>query len=144
MEENIKQAIEQALSEAPERKFVESIEFAFTIKDVDLKNPNNRIQEEIRLPAGRGREPSIAMFADGEMAAKAKDAGIVVIDPTKIEELGGTRQKHETSQRNMTSSFLKSHTWDLLVDSSVLFSVHVGRCRGLYHRSPTLVQSLLG
>jgi large subunit ribosomal protein L1 len=93
MEENIKQAIEQALSEAPERKFVESIEFAFTIKDVDLKNPNNRIQEEIRLPAGRGREPSIAMFADGEMAAKAKDAGIVVIDPTKIEELGGTRQK---------------------------------------------------
>ena len=93
MEENIKQAIEQALSEAPERKFVESVEIAFTIKEIDLKNPNNRIQEEIRLPAGRGREPSIAMFADGEMAAKAKDAGIVVIDPTKIEELGGTRQK---------------------------------------------------
>ena len=93
MEENIKQAIEQALSEAPERKFVESVEFAFTIKDVDLKNPNNRIQEEIRLPTGRGRAPSIAMFADGEMAAKARDAGIVVIDPTKIEELGGTRQK---------------------------------------------------
>jgi large subunit ribosomal protein L1 len=93
MEENIKQAIEQALSDAPERKFVETVEFAFTIKDVDLKNPANRIQEEIRLPAGRGRAPSIAMFADGEMAAKAKDAGIVVIDPTQIEELGGTRQK---------------------------------------------------
>jgi large subunit ribosomal protein L1 len=93
MEENIKQAIEQALSEAPERKFVETVEFAFTIKDVDLKNPANRIQEEIRLPAGRGRTPSIAMFADGEMAAKAKDAGIIVIDPTQIEELGGTRQK---------------------------------------------------
>ena len=93
MEENIKQAIEQALSEAPERKFVESVELAFTINAVDLKNPNHRIQEEIRLPAGRGRAPSIAMFADGEMAAKARDAGIVVIDPTKIEELGGTRQK---------------------------------------------------
>ena len=93
MEENIKQAIEQALSEAPERKFVETVEFAFTIKDVDLKNPANRIQEEIRLPAGRGRTPSIAMFAEGEMAAKAKDAGIIVIDPTQIEELGGTRQK---------------------------------------------------
>ena len=93
MEENIKQAIEQALSESPERKFVETVEFAFTIKDVDLKNPSNRIQEEIRLPAGRGKSPSIAMFADGEMATKAKDAGIIVIDPTKIEELGGTRQK---------------------------------------------------
>ena len=59
MEQNIKQAIEQALSEAPERKFVETVEFAFTIKDVDLKNPSNRIQEEIRLPAGRGRSPSL-------------------------------------------------------------------------------------
>ena len=93
MEQKIKQAIEQALSEAPDRKFVETVEFAFTIKDVDLKNPANRIQEEIRLPAGRGRTPSIAMFAEGEMATKAKDAGIVVIDPTKIEEIGGTRQK---------------------------------------------------
>ena len=93
MEQKIKQAIEQALSEAPERKFVETVEFAFTIKDVDLKNPSNRIQEEIRLPAGRGRTPSIAMFAEGEMATKAKNAGIIVIDPTQIEELGGTRQK---------------------------------------------------
>ncbi len=93
MENNIRKAIQQALDEAPERKFVESVEFAFTIKDVDLKNPANRIQEEIRLPAGRGRDTSIAMFADGEMAAKAKDAGIVVIDPSQIEELGGTRQK---------------------------------------------------
>ena len=93
MEQKIKQAIEQALSEAPERKFVETVEFAFTIKDVDLKNPSNRIQEEIRLPAGRGRTPSIAMFAEGEMATKAKEAGIVVIDPTQIEEIGGARQR---------------------------------------------------
>ncbi|MEE2811800.1 MAG: 50S ribosomal protein L1 [Candidatus Thermoplasmatota archaeon] len=93
MEENIKKAIEQALEEAPTRKFVESVEFAFTIKDVDLKNPTNRIQEEIRLPAGRGRELSIAMFADGEMATKAKKAGISVIDPSQIEDLGSARQK---------------------------------------------------
>ena len=62
MREKIQEAIQQALDEAPERKFVESIEFSFTIKDVDLKNPANRIQEEIRLPNGRGKEISIAMF----------------------------------------------------------------------------------
>jgi len=93
MEQNIRKAIEQALEEAQTRKFVESVEFAFTINDVDLKNPTNRIQEQIRLPAGRGRELSIAMFADGEMATKAKNAGITVIDPSQIEDLGGTRQK---------------------------------------------------
>jgi large subunit ribosomal protein L1 len=93
MEEQITEAVKKALGEAPERKFVESIEMAFTIRDVDLKNPSNRIEENVRLPHGRGKEISIAMFADGEMATKAKAAGIVVIDPNKIEDLGGDRQK---------------------------------------------------
>ena len=56
MEDKISAAIKNAIDNAPERKFVESIEFSFTIKDVDLKNPNNRIQEEIRLPNGRGKD----------------------------------------------------------------------------------------
>ena len=89
MEENINQAIKDALENAPERKFVESVDIAFTIKDVDLKNPNNRIKEEVRLPSGRGKELKIAMFAAGEAATKAKDAGIHVITPQEIEELGG-------------------------------------------------------
>ena len=46
MENNISTAIKAAVESAPERKFVESVDFAFTIKDVDLKNPNNP-----RLPA---------------------------------------------------------------------------------------------
>jgi large subunit ribosomal protein L1 len=93
MEKQITEAVKKALGEAPERKFVESIEMAFTIRDVDLKNPSNRIEENVRLPHGRCKEISIAMFAEGEMATKAKAAGIVVIDPNKIEDLGGDRQK---------------------------------------------------
>jgi len=88
MEEKISAAIKSAIENAPERKFVESVDFAFTIKDVDLKNPNNRIQEEIRLPSGRGRAIKVAMFAGSDAAQKAKAAGIHVIDPTEIEELG--------------------------------------------------------
>ena len=101
MEENIKQAIEQALSEAPERKFVESVEFAFTIKDVDLKNPNNRIQEEIRLPAGRGKAIKVAMFAASDAAQKARAAGIHVIDPSEIEELG----KNKGNAKKLANSY---------------------------------------
>jgi len=93
METEINSAIKKALETAPERKFVESIEMSFTIKDVDLKNPANRIEENVRLPCGRGKEVSIAIFASGEMATKAKKAGLVVIDPSKIEDLGGNRQK---------------------------------------------------
>ena len=91
MEEKIAQAIKDAVDDAPDRKFTESVDMTFTIKDVDLKNPNNRIQEEIRLPSGRGRDVKIAMFASAEAAQKAKAAGIHVIDPSEIEELGGKK-----------------------------------------------------
>jgi large subunit ribosomal protein L1 len=91
MEENINNAIKEAIENAPERKFVESMDIQFTIKDVDLKNPTNRIKEEVRLPSGRGREVRIAMFAAGEAATRAREAGIHVITPPEIEELGGNK-----------------------------------------------------
>ena len=91
MEENISNAIKEAIENAPERKCVESMDIQFTIKDVDLKNPTNRIKEEVRLPSGRGRDVRIAMFAAGEAATRAREAGIHVITPPEIEELGGNK-----------------------------------------------------
>ena len=91
MEEKISDAIKAAIEAAPERKFVESVDISFTIKDVDLKNPTNRIKEEIRLPSGRGRELKVAMFAAGEAATKAKAAGIAVFSPQDIEDFGGKK-----------------------------------------------------
>jgi len=91
MEEKISEAIKAALEAAPERKFVESVDISFTIKDVDLKNPTNRIKEEIRLPSGRGRELKVAMFAAGEAATKAKAAGLAVFTPQDIEDFGGKK-----------------------------------------------------
>ena len=101
MEEKITQAIKSALENARERKFVESVDITFTIKDVDLKNHNNRIKEEIRLPSGRGKELKIAMFAAGEAATKAKGAGIHVFTPQEIEEFGGQKGK----AKKMANSF---------------------------------------
>ena len=91
MEDKISEAIKAAVESAPKRKFVESVDISFTIKDVDLKNPTNRIKEEIRLPSGRGRELKIAMFAAGEAATKAKSAGITVFSPQEIEDFGSKK-----------------------------------------------------
>lgn len=93
MENKINQAIKDALSNAPKRNFIESVDITFTIKDVDLKNPTNRIKEEIRLPSGRGRELKIAMFAASEAATMAKAAGLTVITPQEIEDLGSKKGK---------------------------------------------------
>ncbi|MDG1538378.1 MAG: 50S ribosomal protein L1 [Candidatus Poseidonia sp.] len=91
MEDKISEAIKAAVESAPKRKFVESVDISFTIKDVDLKNPTNRIKEEIRLPSGRGRELKIAMFAAGEAATKAKAAGVTVFSPQDIEDFGSKK-----------------------------------------------------
>ena len=143
MEENINSAIKQALEDAPESKFVQSIDIAFTIKDVDLKNPTNRIKEEIRLPSGRGREVKIAMFAAGEAATRAREAGITVFTPPEIEELGGNKDEQRKLQTNSTSSFPKSLTWDSLDATLVPFLGHEVKCLGLYRQRLTLVPLLL-
>ena len=122
MEEKISEAIKNAVEGAPERKFVESLDIAFTIRDVDLKNPNNRIQEEIRLPSGRGKELKIAMFAASDAAQKAKAAGIHVIDPSEIEELG----KNKGTAKKLANSY----------DFFLAEFPHMGliaRCLGVVH-----------
>ena len=68
------EAVEKALEESKKlnRKFKQTIDLAVTLKNVDLNESKNRIDEEIILPNGRGKESKIAIFASGELALKAK------------------------------------------------------------------------
>ena len=50
----VNQVIEDALKSDKERKFVETIEVAINLRDVDLQNPQKRINAEVALPHGRG------------------------------------------------------------------------------------------
>ncbi|EQB74508.1 MAG: hypothetical protein AMDU4_FER2C00005G0006 [Ferroplasma sp. Type II] len=67
--ENIKE-----LKKFKKRNFEESIEVGINLKDVDMADPKNRINEEIILPAGRGRDIKVAVIASEEMRQKAKNA----------------------------------------------------------------------
>lgn len=80
-------------SESKQRKFLESVELAINLKDIDLSNPKNRIQEEIPLPNGRGRQVRIGIFSSSEMAMKAKGVADVVIQPEELEELAKDKVK---------------------------------------------------
>ncbi|MCJ2532266.1 MAG: 50S ribosomal protein L1, partial [Candidatus Thermoplasmatota archaeon] len=65
-EAGLVEGIQQALEQAKPRKFTESVEVAINLRDIDLSLPANRIEEEVVLPRGRGREVKIAVFASGE------------------------------------------------------------------------------
>ena len=87
--EKILEAVKQALEKAPERKFPESVEIAINLKNLDMNQPTNRLDEEIILPNGLGRPIKIAVFAKGDTAQRAKAAGAdYVFDPEEISILG--------------------------------------------------------
>ena len=85
--------IKKLQAESKQRKFVESVELAVNLKDIDLTNPKNRIQEEIILPNGRGKPVKVGLFGGSEMAVKAKGVADIVIQPEDIETLAGNKAK---------------------------------------------------
>ena len=62
------------IKESKKRKFEESIEIGINLKDVDMADPKNRINEEIILPAGRGKDIKVGIIASEKMRLKAKNA----------------------------------------------------------------------
>ncbi|MHC1593876.1 MAG: 50S ribosomal protein L1 [Methanotrichaceae archaeon] len=90
----IEDAVRKALSEAPPRKFQESVDLAINLHNIDMSQPANRVDEELILPHGRGRQTKIAVFADGETALLAEQAGADLVIPSEDIENLAEDKKH--------------------------------------------------
>ena len=88
MADSIEEAVTRALEDAPERNFRETVDLAINLRDLDLNDPNNRVDESIVLPSGTGQETRIVVFATGETALRAEDVADDVLSPDELEELG--------------------------------------------------------
>ena len=87
--------VQNALDESKklDRKFKQNIDLVINLKNVKLEEAKNRIDEEIILPHGRGKESKIAIFASGELALKAKGKVDLIIKPEEIEDLAKNKKK---------------------------------------------------
>ncbi|MBT8508188.1 50S ribosomal protein L1 [Methanomicrobiaceae archaeon CYW5] len=86
----ILEAVNAAIEAAPERKFQESVEIAINLRNIDMAQPKNRIDETMVLPNGTGRIEKIAVLGKGDITTQAKAAGVdLIIGPEEIERLGG-------------------------------------------------------
>jgi large subunit ribosomal protein L1 len=88
MADSIEDAVSRALSDAPERNFRETVDLAINLRDIDLADPNNRVDESIVLPSGTGQDTRIVVFAEGETALRAEDVADEVLDSDDLEDLG--------------------------------------------------------
>ncbi len=87
-DQDIEQAVFRALDEAPERNFRETVDLAVNLRDLDLNEPSNRVDESVVLPEGTGQETRIVVFAEGETALRAEDVADDVLDGDDLDDLG--------------------------------------------------------
>jgi len=94
MNEQTINAVKTIVDESPSRNFTESVDLAINLKNLDLSQPRFRVDEEVILPHGLGRPIAVAVFARGETALQAKEAGAdIIIDPDEIEEYGEDKNR---------------------------------------------------
>ncbi len=94
---DILKAVKKALERPVKRNFTESIDLAINLRNIDMSQPQNRIEEEIILPNGLGKPVKIAVFASGELALNAKKAGAdLIIPPEQIDVLGENKTQAKT------------------------------------------------
>ena len=86
-------AVQKALEGAKKRNFVETVELAINLKDVDLSVPKNRITEDVILPNGRGKAVRICVIGGGELALKAKDVADLVITPKELQTIADDKKQ---------------------------------------------------
>jgi large subunit ribosomal protein L1 len=96
VEKNTIATVKEVLEGSPKRNFRETVDLSINLRGVDLSVPKNRIQEDIILPHGRGRNIKVCVIGGGELALKAKSVADKVIMP---EELGTLADDKKTAKK---------------------------------------------
>jgi large subunit ribosomal protein L1 len=60
---NIDEAIKQ-IRGSEKRKFSQSIDLVVTLKNIDLKKPENKFSKRVILPSGRGKDVSVCIISE--------------------------------------------------------------------------------
>lgn len=101
MLDTLKKAVKEAKESDKPRNFTQSIDIVITLKDLDFKDPANKIKEELVLPHGRGKEVTIGAFAEGDMAVRAKKQNIQVFSKEELEKIS----KNKREARKMANKY---------------------------------------
>ncbi|HIE14952.1 TPA: 50S ribosomal protein L1 [Candidatus Bathyarchaeota archaeon] len=84
--EKFQEALKELRKKSKKRNFTQSIELIINLSDVDVKKPENRIQETVELP--HSIDNKVGVFATGDLALRARRSGVdIVLEREDIENL---------------------------------------------------------
>ncbi len=90
--DTILEALAKARDGAPERNFDQAVDLIVNLRDLDMRQPANRVDMRISLPNGVGGQ-RVLVFASGDLALRARRAGADdVIEPEELNELASDRK----------------------------------------------------
>ncbi len=85
---NLISLIDQVKQSSGKRNFAQAIDLVVALKGIDVKKPENRINEVLSLPHPPKRTGKVCVIASGSLAVNAKNAGADhVISPEELEKL---------------------------------------------------------
>ena len=133
MADSIEDAVSQALETAPARNFRETVDLAINLRDLDLNDPSNRVDDEVVLPAGTGQETQIVVIAEGETALRAEDVADRVLSGSDLSDLA-SEENDAKDLADETDFFIAEA--DMMQD----VASNLGRILGPRGKMPTPLQ----
>lgn len=99
----IKESIKKAKENRNKGNFTHTVDISINLKEIDLKQPQNRINTELELPHGPGdKEANICVCTtSGDFALRARQNDLEVLDQEGLSELQGNK----AAARKMAKQF---------------------------------------
>jgi large subunit ribosomal protein L1 len=93
-QKTILNAVKEAKEKSKKRNFNQSVELVLSLKDIDMKSSEGKLQEIIELPYSPEKTNKICVIATGELALKARKANAdLVIERAELEGLAGNKRE---------------------------------------------------
>lgn len=132
--EEIGRALGELRKNLTKRKFSQSIDLVVKLREVDLKRPENRINETITLPNPPEKPLKICVIASGDLGTRAKEAGADML-------LG--RQEMDSMSKDKKAARKLAQDYDFFIAEAPMMPL-VGRALGSFlgprGKMPTPVQ----
>jgi large subunit ribosomal protein L1 len=120
--DDVSRALGELRKGITKKKFTQSIDLVVRLREIDLKKPENRINETIALPNPPEKALKVCVIASGDLATRAKTAGAdMLVGRQEIDDLS----KDKKAARKLAQEY------DFFIAEAPLMPI-VGRALGSF------------
>lgn len=99
-DERILEAINEVRKVSERKRFVQTFELAINLRYIDPKKPENKIEDFVLLPRGRGKDVKVCAFVTNENFERAKKFFDLIIKKDDIEKIASDKRKCKKIAKN--------------------------------------------